>query len=119
MGSGAVARNLPKKTPQRGVEAGRVSVDDFILQLKELQVLYGPAIKWTFNYPGRRIKIVVKTDKGTTRPFYAVLSNTKLNGGHPNMVTSLRTSQRGGVKQEFYLSLETFKKFMIGTIEKT
>jgi len=116
-----MAGDLSQKAPQRGSPyLGRISVEDFILQLKELQILYGPAVWWKLNYPGRRIRIVVQTDKGKTRTFYARLSNTKLDGGHPNMVTSIQfPSKQQGRLADQYFNLDTFKKFIIGTIEKT
>ena len=89
------------------------------MQLKELQLYYGPAIWWKLNYPGKRIRIVVETDGGSKRTFIARLSNGSFRGGHPDMVTSIVAGVKGLGKERSFYELETFKKAIIAIIEKT
>jgi hypothetical protein len=113
-----MARDLPSKATQ-GRTRGRVGIEDFVLLLKELKVLYGPAIDWKFNYPGKKIKVILRTDKGKRRVLVARLSNSRMDGGHPDMVTSVKFLSKNPYGEEVFFRLETFKKFVIGSIEKT
>ena len=110
-----MARGLSRQAQTIEARLGRVSIDDFVLHLKEMQLLYGHDISWEFQYVARRIKIHVRTDKGKTKRLIANLTSSKMDGSHPDLVSSI---QFGGQGRETFFTIETFRKFVIGTIEK-